>query len=248
MVRVVSFAVAGVLAGQAASAIAADMPGTTLPPPQPLQLTERRAVLPDLNSGWYLRGDLGAHWGVLSSAQSAPGFPDPTDSTLNQVATGSLGAGIKSGWLRTDVTIDYAAPMKYQGTFAAPDDTSAKIQATTALLNGYLDLGSWYRATPYIGGGIGVAYARVSDYQSGGAPPFSGATDKSQWNFAWAGMAGIAYAISHNMMIDVGYRYLNIGNVSTGSDAFGAMTFKNVAGHEVRVGLRWSFDELRYVQ
>jgi opacity protein-like surface antigen len=56
-------------------------------------------------------------------------------------------------------------------------------------------------------------------------------------------MAGVAFPVSHNMIVDVGYRYLNIGNVKTDSDAFGAMTFKNVAAHEVRVGLRWSFDD-----
>ena len=35
-------------------------------------------------------------------------------------------------------------------------------------------------------------------------------------------------------MVDVGYRYLNLGDVTTASDSFGAMTFKNVAAHEVR--------------
>ena len=61
-------------------------------------------------------------------------------------------------------------------------------------------------------------------------------------------MAGFAIPISHNMMVDIGYRYLNIGNLSTDTGPLGAMTFKNVAGHEVRVGVRWSFDELRYAQ
>ena len=50
------------------------------------------------------------------------------------------------------------------------------------------------------------------------------------------------------MMVDVGYRYLNIGNFSTGNDVFAATTFKNVAAHELRVGLRWSFDDLRYTR
>ena len=85
----------------------------------------------------------------------------------------------------------------------------------------------------------------MTDYSSTGAPPFTGDINKNQWKFSWAGMAGIAFAISHNLMVDVGYRYLNIGDVTTGSDALGAMTFKNVAAHEVRVGLRWSFDDLR---
>lgn len=159
--------------------------------------------------------------------------------------TASIGAGIKGSWLRTDFTIDYASALNYQGSIASSGDTTAKIQATTALFNGYLDLGTWYHITPYIGAGAGVAYARLFDYASTAAPPFSGDTAKNQWNFAWAAMAGVGVALSHNLMLDAGYRYLNIGDLSTGSDAFGQMTLKNVAAHEVRVGLRWSFDDIR---
>ena len=231
---------ASALALSAALAQAADMPDyRSLPLP-----SQTRPTLVDVNSGWYLRGDLGGHWGLITGAQSAPPFANPTDNDLGNGVTASIGAGIKSNWLRTDVTIDYASPVKYQGTVAAAADTTAKIQATTALFNGYLDLGTWYRITPYIGAGAGVAYARVFDYVSTAAPPFSGDTSKTQWNFAWAGMAGLAFPISHNILVDVGYRYLNIGNLSSGSDALGAMEFRNVAAHEVRVGLRWSFDEL----
>ena len=239
-----TLAVAGAaLAMSGLAAGAADMPRypSSPPPPQP----EYRPVSIDLSTGWYLRGDIGAYWGQLTGAQSAAPFPDPTDSSLGNGMTGGLGVGYKSNWLRTDVTIDYAAPAKYQGTVATAGDTTAKIQATTALVNGYLDLGTWYRVSPYIGAGAGVAYVRATDYV-GPAPPLSGDTSNKQWNFAFAGMAGIAFAISHNLMMDAGYRYLNIGDVKTGSDAFGAMTFKNVFAHEVRVGLRWSFDEPRY--
>jgi len=217
---------------------AADMPGG-----MPLPRMESTPVLIDANSGWYLRGDLGGHWGLIGGAESASPFPNPVDNSLGKGMTASLGAGIKSAWLRTDVTIDYASPVNYQGRVLTASDTTAKIQATTALFNGYLDLGTWYLMTPYIGAGAGTAYVRAFDYASTRAPPFSGDTDKKQWNFAWAGMAGVAIAISHTMMVDVGYRYLNIGDVSTGSDTFGAMKFKNIAAHEVRVGLRWSFDD-----
>jgi opacity protein-like surface antigen len=77
-----------------------------------------------------------------------------------------------------------------------------------------------------------------------GAPPFTGDGAHSQWNFAWAAMAGVAYRIAPNMQVDVGYRYLALGDVSTASDAAGQMTLKNIANHEVRVGLRWNFDDL----
>ena len=103
--------------------------------------------------------------------------------------------------------------------------------------------------TPYIGAGAGVAYAHVYDYVSTRAPPFSGPlsgdTAKTQWNFAWAAMAGVGIPLSRRLTVDVGYRYLNIGDLSTASDAFGAMKLKNIAAHEVRFGLRWSFDDLR---
>jgi opacity protein-like surface antigen len=237
-------AVAGAaLAMSGAIAGAADMPGY---PPSSLPQREYRPGLIDLNSGWYLRGDIGAHWGLLTGAHWAAPHSDPIDSGLGSGMTGSLGVGIKSSWLRTDFTIDYASPVNYQGTVATAGDTAAKIQATTALFNGYLDLGTWHRVSPYIGAGAGVAYARVFDFASTAAPPFSGDASNNQWKFAWAGMAGIAVAITHNLMMDVGYRYLNIGDLKTGSDAFGAVTFENVAAHEVRVGLRWSFDEPYY--
>jgi len=228
------------LATAPAAALAADMPGyVSLPPP-----TYQAPPRVDVFSGWYVRGDLGAAWGVLDGAQSAAPFPDPTSSKLNTGFTAGVGVGVKTRWLRTDVTIDYLSALKYEGTIAAPGDTTAKIQATTALLNGYLDLGTWYRITPYVGGGLGAAYTDVTGYSSTGAPPFDGSS-KQQWGFAWAATAGAAYPISHNMLIDVAYRYLNIGDVKTGSDTSGSMTFKNVAAHEVRVGLRWSFDDWR---
>jgi opacity protein-like surface antigen len=57
-------------------------------------------------------------------------------------------------------------------------------------------------------------------------------------------MAGVGYAIGPNLMVDVGYRYIDFGDANTNTDSFGDMTFRNVAAHEVRVGLRWSFDDL----
>jgi opacity protein-like surface antigen len=227
----------GVVAAQVTAATAADMPSALPPAPA----TEW--VLPDfVNTGWYLRGDLGYNWGRLVRAEAAPGFASPSDNSLGNGWYGGLGVGIKSKWLRTDVTIDYHAPLKYDGSVATPGDVTAKISALGALFNGYIDLGTWYGVTPYIGAGAGVAYLRASDYASTVAPPFSGG-DHNQWNFAWAGMGGLGYAVSPNLMVDLGYRYIDFGDVKTDADLFGAMTFKDVAAHEVRVGLRWTFSD-----
>jgi opacity protein-like surface antigen len=233
-------------AGQGTS-LAADP--ATLPPPNSLspkawsrEYAPRNVFLSDM----YVRGDVGQRWGSLTRAVAAAP-PDPTDNSLSSATSFNVGVGFRYNWIRADVTADYALPQKYEGTLATPGDVSAKIQASTALFNVYADLGTWYRLTPYIGAGVGAAQVTVSDFQ-GATPPLSGAGSNSQWRLAWAAMAGTALAVSRNLQVDVGYRYLNYGDVNTAEGPGGHMQFRNVAGHEVRVGLRWNLDDLRGIQ
>lgn len=215
---------------------AADMPENLPPLPKP-----PARLLPE--GSWYVRGDLGYAWGTVTGAESAAGFASPTNNSVGGAFVGGIGAGYKSSWLRTDLTVEYMSPMTYKGTIVSADDTSAKVSAVTALFNGYLDLGTWYRATPYLGAGVGTAYLKTTDYTSTAAPPFTTGLSSSQWNVAWAAMAGVGYAVAPNILVDVGYRYINFGDAKTASDASGAMTLKNLAAHQVRVGVRWSFDD-----
>lgn len=225
---------AGALAAQAA--VAADMPSTWRAPP-PIGL------LPA--SHWYARGDLGYGWFRGDGAQSAPGYPSPTDNDFGSSVVVGGGIGYKSNWLRTDATLDYGKA-DYSGRIAAPGDTTAKVSALTALFNGYLDLGAWYGLAPYIGAGAGVSYIKTSDFGSALAPPFTPGLSNTQWKFAWALMTGAAFNVTPTVAVDVGYRYLNLGDVSTAADAAGAMTLKNLAAHEVRVGVRWNFDDVLF--
>ncbi|HXD46001.1 MAG TPA: outer membrane beta-barrel protein [Pseudolabrys sp.] len=230
-------AVAGLVVSNAA--VAADMPGT-LPPPAAI------APLPVLSASpnWYLRGDLGYYWGTMSGAQAAPGFASPSGNDPGNGFVGGVGAGFKSGWVRADVTVDYTSDMKYSGTVATAGDVTAKIDAVTALFNGYLDLGTWYGITPYIGAGAGMANLHAHDYATTATAPAGSGLSNSQWKFAWAVMGGAGYSIAPNLTLDASYRYVNFGDVTAASDASGAMTLKNLAAHEVRVGVRWSFDDL----
>jgi opacity protein-like surface antigen len=209
---------------------AADMP--RLPPPSPLPPPPATGWS---YSGWYVRGDLGSRWGLLGDVDVA-GAPTSGDKLGNDLTAGA-GIGIKSSFLRADVTANYAFPANYMGTLAVPNDIHAKVQSLDVLANGYLDLGTWYRLTPYVGAGVGMAMVKVTDVQG------AAGADKSRWNFAWAGMAGVAWTISPNLQIDFGYRYLDAGKAQSGGAA--PVTFDKIAGHEVRVGLRWSADDLR---
>ena len=103
------------------------------------------------------------------------------------------------------------------------------------------DLGS--SITGGVGVGVKTRWLRTYDYTSTAAPPFAGGLSHTQWKFAWALMGGVGYTVAPNILVDLGYRYMDFGDVTTASDASGAMILKNLAAHEVRVGVRWSFDD-----
>jgi opacity protein-like surface antigen len=185
-------------------------------------------------SGWYLRGDLGSGWGMLGDVDVG-GTPTTGDKLKSSVTAGA-GVGLKTSFVRVDLTADYWFPAKYTGTLVAPNDITAKIQSINLLANGYLDLGTWYGLTPYVGAGAGAAIVKVTDVQG------AASASDSRWNFAWAGMAGIAWTVAPNIQLDFGYRYLNVGKAESGGAA--PVTFDRVAAHEVRLGVRWSFNDL----
>lgn len=59
-------------------------------------------------------------------------------------------------------------------------------------------------------------------------------TNRRTFNLAWALMAGVAYDISPNAKIDLGYRYLNLGKFGSGS--------KSATVNEYRIGFRYMID------
>ena len=92
-------------------------------------------------------------------------------------------------------------------------------------MNGYVDLGSYWGATPFVGAGIGVAdnaLSSVSDQgfaipSAGAAYPVGGDfSNASSTRFAWALMAGLDFDIAPNLRLELSYRYLNLGAIAVG--------------------------------
>lgn len=259
-------AITGWLAlGGAGSAIAADLP---LPPAPVL------APVAEDFGGWYLRGDVGVGIGQLTSQKStfnpAVTVPDFAIDNHNIRSAALLGAGVGyqfNSWFRADVTGEwrnrqgYRVNESYNGAvFGIPcangrcgDAYYGKVQTTALFLaNGYFDLGTWSGLTPYVGAGLGTGYTKFGPIQDFGTDPaaagYGYAPGNTRWRFAWALMAGVGYAISPNLMLDVGYRYLDLGKIK--SEAFGCanggvcaneIQSAHLASHDVRVGLRWLF-------
>jgi len=212
-----------------AAAGAADMPPLDLPPlPAPPRVQE-------LFSSWYLRLDAGYRTNSFSGGSV---FGTPVQSIkIDDTAVIGGGFGFKWNWLRADVTLDYGGQPKYAANtvFGSPDITQS-LQNITTLGNVYLDLGTWWGLTPYVGGGLGYTHIRADDFRRGGTE-FT--INNSSWNFTWAAMAGVSYTLSPNFLIDASYRYLDFGEITTSPQTLGEVKNGTWTANEFRLGLRY---------
>lgn len=240
--------------------------------PPPMQYQPPAA--PTEQSGWYLRGDVGVGAQTFSSFDLQPPANVPSTWMINQQAiqdTTLLGFGVGydvNSWLRFDVTGEYRTAALFralgsydQGTCTVSgvtgtcfDNYTGNFSAAVFMANAYLDLGTWWCLTPYIGGGVGMAYDRISNVQDiGPLPPGTvgfgyASSDNSTWNFAWNAQAGLTFNVTDNLKIDFNYRYLNMGSPQSGNifcQNTGTTTpcnffnLKDVTSNDFRIGLRW---------
>jgi opacity protein-like surface antigen len=267
MRRVRFLVAAGAASLLSSAAFAADMP--IAPPPY---------VPPPVQDfgGWYLRGDIGM------SSQSVKNLDNALYSTLTSLnqrtgfdSAGIYGVGVGyqfNNWLRGDITGEYRGKSNFHGldiiTFdngGAPgfgsDTYTGSKSEWLFLANGYVDLGTWYCVTPFIGAGVGMSRNTISNFVDQGVgslfPPGNGVgpslaygNTASKWNFAWAVHAGLAYKVTNNLTLEMSYRYVNLGNGVTGdlvafdgtNNVNNPMHFHDITSQDVRFGMRWNFD------
>ncbi|NDA46895.1 MAG: porin family protein [Alphaproteobacteria bacterium] len=270
------FLVACVTPGLMQSAWAADL---YIPPPAP---QPPRMEMPGQNlfatvDGYYLRGDIGVgltQHTVTSAFTLA--VPDARfdSSSISDSTFVRLGFGRQFGtWIRSDLTFEYrgsstiSATESYnQGAFFTPPSTirgydsySGHISHGVFMLNGYADLGTWQRISPFVGFGLGYALHRVPDLKdtggvsainstSYGIGGFGFANANTSSSLAWAGTAGLGYQVNENLKLEVGYRYLNLGTSKSGaikcltqpaSTCANEVQSYKISSHDFSLGMRW---------
>lgn len=190
----------------------------------------------EFGTGWYLRGD------IAGSDEVEPATLGTLDGSRDHRDWGyaaGIGAGYKfTDYFRADITGDYLSTQK---TVATDVDTGtvykSNIRRWDGLVNGYFDFGNWGGLTPYIGGGVGFSSLRTDGSVTLGNQ-FTKIHGRNQYDLAWAAMAGVSYNLTPHLLLDVGYRYLDLGtyrNPTTGEKT-------DVDAHQVRVGVRYMID------
>lgn len=278
MRSVLSLIAAGAATLLSTFAFAADMP--IMPPPA-------YAPPPPADfGGWYLRGDIGFSNQSMKEIRKSDAATYASLTSLNETNTFDTGGIFDVGvgyrvnsWFRTDFTAQYRGKSNYKGSdvfgatayglnYNGQDNYNASKSELLFLANAYVDLGTWWCVTPFIGAGVGASRVNISGFTDtgvnnlqvpgGGAAPYVGgppvasyatAGNAAKWNFAWAAHAGLAYHVTPNVTLELAYSYVSLGSGTTGTiSAFDGTNygnvykFNNITSNDLKLGVRWDLD------
>jgi opacity protein-like surface antigen len=248
MAKLGPVALAGVAAASCGWASAADLPpAPSLPPASPAEAEFggwylRGDVAVGVNSAApkleTAPNPIGA--GVAGGFISGAATQSFDNTTLSPFGMIDLGAGYQfNSFLRVDATVEYRGGARLESHYALTDGAAAlnaysgraDVASIVGLVNGNANLGTWYGLSPFLGAGVGFADNRLSGFTGQGlayadypsVDPVRYANG-SKTGFAWALMAGVDYDISANLRLELGYRYLSYGLITTGGSNCGTFS------------------------
>ena len=109
--------------------------------------------------------------------------------------------------------------------------------STTLFANLYYDFHTDFGLTPYVGGGLGMAF-NYAEYKWRRGD-WGGSANDTMTNFAWNLGAGVSYSFNENVAVDLGYRFVSLGHNEV---TLGNMSFENDPyNNEFMLGLRFGF-------
>lgn len=223
---------------------------------------------PAAKNGWYLRGDIGysfnnfSHADYITYGVNQQNLPGLLRGELDDAFVIGGGVGYQvTDYFRTDLTLDYMFNADFEGftegtctVLGVPEacrsnDTS-ELSVYTLMANAYVDLGTYGRITPYVGGGIGgakVHWGELENCITGGYDQDGCVTHggHDEWRFAYALMAGASVDVTCNTALDVGYRYQHIqgGGMFKYAELNGFGTGPGfddgISSHQVKAGVRF---------
>lgn len=185
----------------------------------------------------YIRADAGYSWTWDQSGSIVLDFPPPNtslvDMSMDSVPEGQLGFGyFWEPYLRFDITgvltgnREITTSCSHKPSLCLPG-TKGHFTLTSSELfaNVYYELASIWATSPtpfhpYIGFSLGSAHHNMDSIKStgntGGFTFHSEVPGHSEWQFAWRGIAGIAFTIANNLLLDLSYVYMDAGQATSG--------------------------------
>jgi opacity protein-like surface antigen len=116
----------------------------------------------------------------------------------------------------------------------------ADVISVSAMANGYFDFAA-SGVSPYIGAGIGFAMNRIGPVDFDDGAGFTGTLENggTATGAAWSLMAGVGIPLSGRTVMDIDYRYSNLGKLKIdASQGYDGASGK-LNAHELTLGFRF---------
>jgi len=185
---------------------------------------------------------------IAGPSADAPGV-------LREIGSGWL-AGVGAGMrftpnLRADIVYTYRGGyhMSAPDQGAPPATFKADISSHAVMATGYADFPiANPRIVPFAGIGFGWAQVNMSSFSETTAEGTANLPGGSKGNFAWQVTAGVGFALSRGIIVDVFYRYFDGGHASSdaGNITSGGLVIGHYSGaggtlhtHDIGVSLRF---------
>ncbi|MBD5405502.1 porin family protein [bacterium] len=160
------------------------------------------------------------------------------DEMTNKAAPAlSVAYGLNFGkGLRSDVEFTYGFNAKE--TYADEEESETyKTNQMSLMLNGYYDIATGTKWTPYVNLGIGMSKQTIK-YKGVDLEDDEVETGKaSDTTFTWQAGLGVSYEVANNLSVDAGYRYVDYGKPKDTAEDFEGKTKSNV----LSIGARYAF-------
>ena len=231
----------------------------------------------------YVRGGLGVDWSGntaftdVDCSSTAPaalygcgaggdGAPHRSVGDFGTVPAVELGLGYAAGPARFELLVEYHPDFSFKGraNFLAPgtrEDVKANLSSVSGMLAGFVDLAGLGLPkpglfAPFVGAGVGVVHTRIGKTTMTFPATTTTVPGGSRTGLAWMVTAGLAVAVSERAILDLAWRYTDLGKVRTDRGPGRvvwrdgsreprpldlAQTEARLRGHGVRLSLRYGF-------
>ena len=195
-----------------------------------------------LAGDFYLRGGIGLDWSSktafsdVACSSTAPaalygcgtgddGAPYRSAGDFGTVPAIELGLGYADGPARFEVLVEYRPDYSFEGraNFLASgsrEEVAAKLSTVTGMLAGFVDLDGMGLPkpgplAPFVGAGVGVVHTRIGKTTMTFPATTTSVPGGSRTALAWMVTAGVAMAVGERAILDLAWRYTDLGKVRT---------------------------------
>lgn len=182
-----------------------------------------------------------------STFSGTPGNPDEDDLTVG--GTGVFGYTWKSLPIRTEFEythifrFDYdASPVILNPGAGGQQGLKSNIKSDIFLVNAFYDFDTGTSFYPYVGGGAGYGRHTAETELRNLASFVAEERDDDESGLVWAVQLGVHWAFSEHWDAELGFRYIDLGEVVSGPFTNGTkIRIEDYTSKDLILGLRYRF-------